>query len=501
MEKLKPQTNYQSRTGQIISLEKGKIPPQAIDLEEVVIGALMIDQKGITEVLHLLNADVFYKQSHQHIFEAIREVYLKGDAVDLLTISDQLEVNGTLELSGGQFYLIQLTQKVSSSAHIEYHTRIILQKYIQRRLIKSANKIIEKSYMPDVDVFDLLDDAYNELNDVSEVSVKPQEAHIGTLMEPQITKGEQIYRQEIKPGIETPIKKLTRKSGGWRDDELIILAARPGMGKTALAVSYALHAAKMGIPTAFFSLEMSKEQLTNRIISMEARIDNQKFTLHGLNDDDAKRSREAKLMLEKIPFYIDDTAALSIEQFQIKAKRMASRYGIKFFVLDYLQLMTGSSSKSKGNREQEVSNISRGLKLVAKTLHVPMMALSQLSRAVETRGGSKRPLLSDLRESGAIEQDADVVHFIYRPEYYKIDQWDDEYNREPTYNEAEYIIAKNRNGGLVRNRMKFEKEFTLFSDLEEIYEEVFFEKELPKHIPASQDYSTPIEEEEDDLPF
>lgn len=488
-----------SNTSQVISLEKGKIPPQAIDLEEVILGAMMIDRKGMPEVMHLLSEEVFYKEKHGLIFNAIKEIYLKNDSVDLLTVSQKLKENAYLDAVGGEFYLVELTQKVSSSAHIEFHTRIILQKYIQRQLIKNSNEVIQLAYDETVDVFDLLDSAYSKLNDVSEVSVKPEEVKLGSLINPQIEKGQKIFSQEIKPGIETPIKKLTRKAGGWRNSELIILAARPGMGKTALAIAYGVHAAKLKVPTAFFSLEMSKEQLTNRIISAEARIDNQKFTVDGLDPEDARRSREATQMIHSIPFYIDDTPAISIEQFQIKAKRMASRYGIKFIIVDYLQLMTASNGK--GNREQEISKISRGLKLIAKSLDIPVIALSQLSRAVETRGGSKRPMLSDLRESGAIEQDADVVQFIYRPEYYGIDEWDD-YDG-PTVNEAEYIVAKNRNGGLVRNRMAFEKTFTLFSDLDD--NDAFFNKLDTKSLPSPNeafgDPENKAVEEEEDLPF
>lgn len=499
MEKVPTYQTKQKQDTQVINLEKGKLPPQAVDLEEVILGALLIDRKGIFEVMEILNPEVFYKQAHQHIFEAIKELYVEGSALDLLTVSEKLKSNGKLQLCGGEFYLIQLTQKVSSSAHIEYHSRIILQKYIQRQLIKSSNQIIELAYNEEKDVFDLLDQAYDSLNEVSEVSVKPQEALLGTMINSQIVKGMQIYKSEVKAGIETPIRQLTQKCGGWRDGELIIIAARPGMGKTSLAIAYGLYAAKKKIPTAFFSLEMSKEQLTNRIISMEAKIDSEKFTVHGLSEEDGRKAFETENYLKSIPFYIDDTGTVTIENFQIKAKKFAAKYGVKFIIVDYLQLMSGGGN-FKGNKEQEISKISRGLKLVAKDLNIPVIALAQLSRAVETRGGSKRPMLSDLRDSGAIEQDADVVQFIYRPEYYNITEWDDEYDRAPTVDQAEYIVAKNRNGGLTRNRMRFDKKYTLFSDLDEYGDYI---PPPPNYTPSADDFEPqkPNNDEEDDLPF
>ena len=474
-------TKYKTDRSTVINLEKGKIPPQALDLEEVVLGAMMVDKNGLIEAIEILNEDVFYKEAHKEIFKAIKEVYVNSEAVDLLTVSNQLKNNLKLDIAGGDFYLIGLTQKVSSSAHIEFHSRIILQKFIQRELIRNSAEIIENSYRDDVDVFDLLDTAYNHLNEVGEITIKPQESSLNDLINTVVERGIKIYNGEINPGIKSPIKRLTRKTGGWRDGELIIMAARPGMGKTSFALLCALNPAKQKTPTAFFSLEMNKSTLTSRILSMEYKIDNNKFTVHGLNNDDRNTIYQSGNILNSIPLYIDDTAGLSIEQFQIKAKRLKSKHGIKLIVVDYLQLMTSKA----GNREQEISKISRGLKKVALDLNIPVIALSQLSRAVETRGGSKRPLLSDLRESGAIEQDADMVMFFYRPEYYGIMQWDeDEYHFESTENQAEYIVAKNRNGGLVKNRMKFEGKYTLFSDLES--DDDFFNNENLSPVSPSE---------------
>lgn len=457
-----------------LTLQHGKIPPQAVEMEEAVLGALLVDQRAIAEVDFLYN-NMFYKEAHQHIHRAIMDLYTDSGRIDLLTVANELKRTEKLDLCGGDFYLAELTQKVSTSAHIETHARIIVQKYIMRSLIASSSEVIENCYDESADVFDLLDESYDNLNNIAESAIKPQEVIFSDVITDVLDRGRKIYNKEIKPGISTPIKLLTERTGGWRRTELIILAARPGTGKTAFALTNALDAVKQNIPTAFFSLEMSKEQLTARILSMEYKIDNQKFNVHGLRPEEQYTIQEGYKKLSKLPLFIDDTASLTIEQLQIKAKRLKSKYGIQFIVIDYLQLMTGKGK----NREQEIAKISRGLKKIAKDLDIPVFALSQLSRAVETRGGTKRPLLSDLRESGAIEADADVVMFLYRPEYYGITEWDDErYHRDSTENEAEYIVAKNRNGGLVKNRMNFFGKYTLFADIEnDQYNENEFEKD------------------------
>lgn len=459
----------------MMSLEKGKIPPQAIDLEQAVLGALMIDQRAIADV-DFLYSYMFYKEAHKLIYQSIIDLYISSSKVDLLTIANNLRDKGELDVVGGDRYLVGLTQEVSSSAHVEYHARIIVQMYIKRQLIASCSDTIQKSYDEGTDVFDLLDSAYNELNEVSEASIKKQEVPFSEVVSNVLERGVKIYKKEIKPGISTPIRLLTQKTGGWRDTEMIICAARPGMGKTAFGITSGLDAAKNGIPTAFFSLEMSKEQLTSRILSMEYKIDGNKFNMHGLNVSDEMIIRQGQTKLNKLPFYIDDTASLTIEQFQIKAKRLKSKFGIKFIIVDYLQLMSGGNPR---NREQEISKISRGIKLTAKELKIPILAISQLSRAVEQRGGSKRPMLSDLRESGTLEQDSDIVMFIYRAEYYGFTEWDDE-DRTSCIDQAEYIVSKNRNGGLVKGRMKWEGRFTLFSDLDP---DAFIEGEFDEGVP------------------
>lgn len=444
-------------------MKKGKIPPQAIDVEEIVLGAMLIDKKGVDEVMELLRPKVFYDMKHQEMFRAISKLYMNGQAIDLITVTNQLKEDRKLEDVGGEVYIIELTQKISSSAHIEFHCRIILQKFIQRELIRNAGSIIENSYQEGFDVFDLLDKAYSHLNQVSDLIISNNEIDIDKLTEEIVDHGAKLYRNEIEPGLQTPIKNLTDKMGGWRDSELIIIAARPGMGKTAFALKAGWILAKQNIPVGFFSLEMSAKRLLSRVWSMECNIENDKFTKTGISPEEESAIMQRKQELGTIPFHVDDSDGnLTIQSLTVKAKKWKKEKDIKILIVDYLQLMRGN----KKNREQEITEISRGLKLLAGELDLPIIALSQLSRAVEQRGGNKRPLLSDLRESGAIEQDADVVQFIYRPEYYGLTEWDD-YQSQTCQNQAEYIIAKNRNGSLVRNRMKFIGEYTNFIDLDD----------------------------------
>jgi len=466
MEKLKPHTSYSARPSQVISLEKGKLPPQAIDLEEVVLGAMMIDKKGVDEVIDILNAEVFYKASHQHIFEAIHLLFENSEPVDLLTVSAQLKKNAKLDVAGGEFYLVQLTQKVSSSAHIEFHARIILQKFIQRSLIKISNEIIEDSYSDTTDVFDLLDNAEAKLYEITQGNIKRSSETAQSLVIQAKKRIEDIANKEGLSGVPSGFSKLDKITSGWQPSDLIIIAARPGMGKTALTLSMARNiAVEHNIPVAFFSLEMSSVQLITRLISSETGLSSEKLRTGNLEKHEWEQLNVKVKGLEKAPLFIDDTPSLSIFDLRAKARRLSSQHGIQLIVVDYLQLMTAGGSQKGGNREQEISTISRNLKALAKELNVPVIALSQLSRAVETRGGSKRPLLSDLRESGAIEQDADIVSFIYRPEYYKIDEWDDE-DRTPTAGQAEFIVSKHRNGSLGEIRLKFVGHLGRFENLE-----------------------------------
>ncbi len=452
----------------IINLEKGKLPPQALDLEEAVLGAMMIDKKGVDEVIDILQSDAFYKEAHKHIFEAIFQLFTDSQPIDLLTVSSQLRKNAKLDLAGGDFYLIQLTQKISSSAHIEFHSRIILQKFIQRSLIRISSEIIEESYDETTDVFDLLDKAESRLYEVTQGNIKRSSETAQSLVNQAKKRIEEIANKEGLSGIASGFDKLDKLTSGWQPSDLIIIAARPGMGKTAFVLSMARNIAiDFGHPVALFSLEMSSVQLITRLISSETGLSSEKLRTGKLEKHEWEQLSVKVKDLEKAPLFIDDSPSLSIFDLRAKARRLASQHGIKLIIVDYLQLMTaGGNGKGGGNREQEISTISRNLKALAKELEVPVIALSQLSRAVETRGSSKRPLLSDLRESGAIEQDADIVSFIYRPEYYKIEEWDDE-DASPTAGQAEFIIAKHRNGSLENIRLKFIGNLGKFDNLEE----------------------------------
>ncbi|WP_026753169.1 replicative DNA helicase [Sediminibacter sp. Hel_I_10] len=503
---------YKVDRSTLISLEKGKIPPQAIDLEEVVLGAMMIDKKGVDEVIDILSADAFYKEAHKHIFEAIFKLFENSEPVDLLTVSSQLKKDGKLDVSGGDFYLISLTQRVSSSAHIEFHARIILQKYIQRSLIKISNEIIEEAYDETKDVFDLLDTAEAKLYEVTQGNVKKSTESAQSLVIQAKKKIEEISNQEGLSGIPSGFTKLDKLTSGWQPSDLIIVAARPGMGKTALTLTMARNiAVNSNIPVAFFSLEMSSVQLITRLISSETGLSSEKLRTGKLEKHEWEQLNVKVKTLEKAPLFIDDTPSLSIFDLRAKARRLASQYGIKMIVIDYLQLMTAGGSQKGGNREQEISTISRNLKALAKELSLPVIALSQLSRAVETRGGSKRPLLSDLRESGAIEQDADIVSFIYRPEYYKIEEWDDD-ERSPTEGQGEFIVAKHRNGGLDNIRLKFIGHLGKFDNLDD-FDTPFgeFHSKMnaaanddtfkTDHFPSPSDaFGTP-EDDDEDVPF
>lgn len=460
------QYSYSSGRGEVVSLEKGKIPPQAVDLEEATLGAMLIDKKGVDEVVDMLSPEAFYKDAHGYIFEAIFSLFEKGEPVDLLTVSAELKRMKRLELVGGDFYLAQLANKVSSSAHIEFHARIILQKFIQRSLIRISNEIIKEAFDEGTDVFDLLDSAESKLYDVTQGNIKASTESAQTLVRQAKQRIEEISNKKGLSGVATGFEELDKLTSGWQPSDLIIVAARPGMGKTALTLSMARNiAVGQGIPVAFFSLEMSSVQLITRLISSETGLSSETLRTGNLQTHEWEQLNVKVKSLESAPLYIDDTPSLSIFDLRAKARRLASQHGIKLIIIDYLQLMTASVNSKGGNREQEISTISRNLKALAKELDIPVIALSQLSRAVETRTGSKRPLLSDLRESGAIEQDADIVSFIYRPEYYGIDEWDDE-ERSPTQGQAEFIVAKHRNGATDTIRLKFIGHLGRFDNLD-----------------------------------
>lgn len=499
--------------GDIISLKNGKLPPQATDLETAVLGAMMIDKRGVDEVIDMMHPEVFYKEAHQWIYKAIYKLFENSEPIDLLTVSSQLKKDGKLELVGGNFYLIQLTKGISSSAHIESHSRIILQKFIQRSLIKISNEIIKEAYEESTDVFDLLDAAESKLYEVTQGNLKQSAQSSQSLVMQAKKKIEEISNKDGLSGVSSGFGRLDKLTSGWQPSDLIIIAARPGMGKTALTLTMARNIAVMShIPCAFFSLEMSSVQLITRLISSETGLSSEKLRTGKLEEHEWQQLNVKVKGLENAPLYIDDTPSLSIFDLRAKSRRLASQYGIKIIMVDYLQLMTAGGQQKGGNREQEISMISRNLKALAKELNVPIIALSQLSRAVETRGGSKRPLLSDLRESGAIEQDADIVSFIYRPEYYKIMEWDDE-ERTPTEGQAEFIVAKHRNGGLDNIRLKFISHLGKFDNLDNFDTSYEFESKMNEQnestfstssLPKADDIfgnQTNNNSQDDELPF
>jgi replicative DNA helicase len=509
MEKKKSLEYVKTPNPAVINLQQGKIPPQALELEEAVLGAMLIDKKGVDEVIDILQPDAFYKISHQLIFDAIYQLFQDSQPIDLLTVSSELRKKGKLEAVGGEFYLVQLSQRVASSAHIEFHARIILQKFIQRSLIKISNEIIESAYKESTDVFDLLDEAESKLYDVTQGNIKKSSETAQNLVLEAKKKIEEISKRDGLSGVSTGFEKLDKLTSGWQPSDLIIIAARPGMGKTALTLSMARNiAVGKQIPVAFFSLEMSSVQLITRLISSETGLSSEKLRTGKLADHEWQQLNVKVTDLEKAPLFIDDTPSLSIFDLRAKARRLSSQHGIKLIVVDYLQLMTAGASSKTGNREQEISTISRNLKALAKELNIPVIALSQLSRAVETRGGTKRPMLSDLRESGAIEQDADIVSFIYRPEYYNIDEWDDD-ERTPSEGQAEFIVAKHRNGGLDNIRLKFVGHLGKFEDLDSFDSPFEFQSKMnpndaaidPANLPSPDAAFGDFDGVDDDSPF
>ena len=506
MEKPKPLFERVNKSPSVVSFERGKIPPQALDLEEVVLGAMMIDKKGVDAVIDILHPNAFYKEAHQFVFEAIVKLFENTEPIDLLTVSSKLKSEGRLDKVGGDYYLVQLTQKVSSSAHIEYHARIILQKYIQRSLIKISTEIIEDSYDETQDVFDLLDTAESKLYDVTQGNIKKSTETAQSLVIQAKKKIEEISNKDGLSGVPSGFSDVDKLTSGWQPSDLVIIAARPGIVKTALTLSMARNmAVAKNIPVAFFSLEMSSIQLITRLISSETGLSSEKLRTGNLEKFEWEQLNVKVSSLENAPLYIDDTPSLSIFDLRAKARRLSSQYGIKLIVIDYLQLMTAGGSNKNGNREQEISTISRNLKALAKELNVPVIALSQLSRAVETRGGSKRPILSDLRESGAIEQDADIVSFIYRPEYYKIDEWDDE-ERTPSTGQAEFIVAKHRNGGLSNIRLKFISNLGKFENIDNFDSPFEYQSKINQESPKINpdqafESGTYRGEDGEDIPF
>ena len=455
------------RTIKATSIQKidGKLQPQAIELEEVVLGALMIDNESLSDTIDSLQPEYFYKPDHQKIFEAIVNLFNNSKPVDILTVSEELKKMDALESIGGMLYISQLTNNISSSSNTEFHARIIAEKFIKRSLISISNNIIGDAFNDTIDIFDLLNTAEEKLFTVTEGTLRKSYDKMSTLIKGALDNIEILRQKEDGlSGVPSGFSKLDRVTSGWQKSDLVIVAARPGMGKTAFALTMARNIAiTHETAIGFFSLEMSSEQLVSRLIASEAELSASKLRRGDLQDFEMVQLHEKIKQLSEAQIYIDDTPALTIFELRAKARRLVKNHNVGIIVIDYLQLM--SAGGKAGNREQEISTISRSLKGIAKELKIPVIALSQVNRGVESRTGvgSKRPMLSDLRESGAIEQDADIVTFIYRPEYYKIYEWD---NGDDSRNQAEIIIAKHRNGALENVRLKFTPEFAKFSDID-----------------------------------
>lgn len=444
----------------------GKVPPQAIELEEAVLGALMLEKDALTSVIDILKVESFYKESHKVIFQAILDLFTESQPIDLLTVTTQLRKNGALEVAGGAFYITELTSKVASAANIEFHARIITEQSIKRELIRISSTIQKDAFEDTTDVFELLDAMEQSLFEISEKNIRKNYATMSSIMRDAIAELEVRKNQKNGlTGVPSGFTALDRVTSGWQKSDLVIIAARPAMGKTAFVLSVLRNAAvDHNRPVAIFSLEMSSVQLVNRLISSEAELDSDKIKKGTLADHEWAQLVHKTAKLSKAPLFVDDTPALSILELRAKCRKLKAQHDIQMVVVDYLQLMSGDSKGGfGGNREQEIASISRALKKIAKELSIPVIALSQLSRAVETRGGDKRPQLSDLRESGAIEQDADMVMFLYRPEYYGITE--DE-GGASTAGVGEVIIAKHRNGSLENIKLRFIGRYTKFTDLD-----------------------------------
>lgn len=446
-------------------LEYGRKMPQAVDLEEAVLGALLIDKESLVETIDVLKVDSFYKEANQHIFQVILDLFNENQPIDIITVAQSLRTKNLLEEVGGAYYLSYLTNRVASSANAKHYAHIVVEKALKRNLIVQSTEIIKESYEDVTDVFDLLDKAEQQLYDISNDNIGKEYESMDDLTLKAIKEIEELAeRGDEFTGIPSGFVSLDRKTSGWQGSDLIIVAARPSMGKTAFCLNMARNAAVVGnVPVAFFSLEMSATQLATRLISSEAEISQMEMKAGKLEPHKVQQIITKSEILSDAPIYIDDTPAINIFQLRAKCRRMARKHNIGLIIIDYLQLMSGTGNDNRGmNREQEISKISRSLKTLAKELDVPVIALSQLSREVERRT-NKRPMLSDLRESGAIEQDADQVIFLYRPEYYGLVEDED---GNSTKGVCEILIEKNRNGATGRVNLRFIGEFAKFRDFD-----------------------------------
>ncbi len=503
----KSQKNYPRKNKKEIDLSTayGKLPPQAPEIEESVLGALMLEKDTFSVVSDLINEDSFYKPDHSKIFKAIADLENAGNPVDMHTVTEQLRKNGHLEEIGGAYYITSLTAKVASAAHLEYHARIIAQKALARELIRISSEIQTNAFDEETDIDELIQQAEQGIFEVSQRHIKSDVQQINPIVDEAI-KRIQIARTREggHSGVPSGFTDLDNVTFGWQASDLIIIAARPAMGKTAFVLSMAKNMAiDYQKNVAVFSLEMSNIQLVNRLLMNVCEIEGDKIRTGKLEEDEWDRLTQNLKKLDNAPIYIDDTPSLSIAELRSKARRLKSEHHINIIIIDYLQLMNGGGSKF-GSREQEVSAISRSLKALAKELDIPIIALSQLNRGVENRSGNegKRPQLADLRESGAIEQDADMVCFIHRPEYYKITE---DANGNSLIGIGEILIAKHRNGAVADISLRFKASYARFENLkaETYYTEVdsSINQATQKQQKAESTFTVPTTNTDETMPF
>lgn len=462
----------------------GKVIPQVPEVEEAVLGAIMLDKEALNTVSEVLRPECFYREENQKVFSAVMDLFSEGQPVDVLTVADKLKEKNDFQWVGGARFLARLASRISSAAHVEIHARIVLEHYLKREIISVSNTAIKEAYEDQTDVFELLDRTETSIFQIAEKNIGRNVVDMKSLLKRSIEAlKEKKNSEDGITGVPSGLIELDRTTGGWQNSDLIILAARPGMGKTAFVLTAARNAAvQFKKPVAVFSLEMPAEQLVNRLISAETGLPGDKLRKGNLADHEWLQLHNLVTNLANAPLFIDDTPAITPVQLRAKCRRLKQQHDIGLIVIDYLQLMNVEGLRG-GTRTEEVSLISRSLKALAKELNIPVIALSQLSRSVETRGGIKRPLLSDLRESGAIEQDADLVAFLYRPEYYQLKEYD--VDGRSTEGLVEFILAKHRNGDVGTVLLRFLPRNTRFVDYDQNFVDTasgYVDASLPDQI-------------------
>jgi replicative DNA helicase len=462
----------------------GKVIPQVPEVEEAVLGAIMLDKEALNTVSEILRPDCFYREENQKVYSAVLDLFSEGQPVDVLTVADKLKEKNDFQWVGGARFLARLASKISSAAHVEIHARIVLEHFIKREIITVSNTAVKEAYEDKTDVFELLDRTETSIFQIAEKNIGRNVVDMKTLVKKSIEAiKEKKNSGDGVTGIPTGLIELDRTTGGWQNSDLVIIAARPGMGKTAFVLTAARNAAvQFRKAVAVFSLEMPAEQLVNRLISAETGLPGERLRKGNLEEYEWAQLHNRITDLANAPLFIDDTPAITPVQLRAKCRRLKQQHDIGLIIIDYLQLMNVEGLKG-GTRTEEVSLISRSLKALAKELNVPVIALSQLSRSVETRGGIKRPILSDLRESGAIEQDADLVSFLYRPEYYGLKEYDED--GRSTEGLVEFILAKHRNGDVGTVLLRFLAKNTKFVDYEQNFVNTasgYVDASLPEQI-------------------